>query len=107
MQPMNHENPFEERPPIERIQIAGVEFRLGGRVRICPAETMDILDMALRGKTATIASIEQDFEDRIHLALTVDDDPGNDFGQAGLPGHRFFFRPADVVPLDSCQEETR
>ena len=69
MTPMNNENPFEERPPIERIHVAGIEFRLGGRVRICPAETMDILDMALRGKTATIASIEQDFEDRIHLAL--------------------------------------
>ncbi len=107
MHQINHENPFEERPPIERIEVAGVQFRLGGRVRICPAETMDILDMALQGKTATIASIEQDFEDGIHLALTVDDDPGNDFGKAGLPGHRFFFRPEDVEPVDDCEEESR
>ena len=63
--------------------------------------------MALRGKIATIASIEQDFDDRIHLAVTVDDDPGSDLGQRGLPGHRFFFRPADVVPLDSRDEDSR
>jgi hypothetical protein len=104
---MNHENPFEERPPIDRVRIDGVEYRLGGRVRIRPAETMDILDMALRGKTGTIAAIEQDFEDHFHLALTVDDDPGKDLGQAGLPGHRFFYRPADVEPLDTCEEERR
>jgi len=103
---MHHENPFDERPPIDRIRVADVEFRVGGRVRICPAETMDILDIALRGKTATIAAIEQDFEDRIHLAVTVDDDPGSDLGQRGLPGHRFFYRPADVVPLDSRSEDS-
>jgi hypothetical protein len=106
MFPIDKQNPFEERPPINRIRIDGVEYRLGGRVRICPAETMDILDMALRGKTGTISAIEQDFEDHIHLALTVDDDPGKDFGQAGLPGHRFFFRPADVEPVDSPEEES-
>jgi hypothetical protein len=104
---MNHENPFDERPPIERIRIDGVEYRLGGRVRIKPAETMDILDMALRGKTGTIAAIEQDFENRFHLALTVDDDPGKDLGHAGLPAHRFFFQPNDVEPLDSAHEEAR
>ena len=52
----------------------------------------DIMDIALdSGKTALIVGIEQDYEDRIHLAVTVDDDPGNDFGRTGQPGHRFFF----------------
>lgn len=103
---MDHLNPFEERPPIERIRVGGLEYRLGDRVRIRPAETMDILDMVLRGKTGTITAIEQDFEDRIHFALTVDDDPGKDFGQSGFPGHRFFFRPADVEPIESPGQES-
>ncbi len=93
-------NPFEERPPIEQIRIAGVLYRLGGRVKIWPLGTADILDIALRGKIATIVSIEQDFEERVHLAVTVDDDPGSDLGLTGQPGHRFFFRPGDVKPIN-------
>ena len=44
----------------------------------CGREGGDILDLALKDKTATIESIEQDMEDRIHLAVVVDDDPGSD-----------------------------
>jgi hypothetical protein len=53
----------------------------------------------LAGKTATIESIEQDFEGRVYLAVTVDEDPGRDFGQLRQPGHRFFFSPPEVEPL--------
>ena len=52
-------------------------------MRLWPLGDADILDMALKGKTATIAAIEQDFEDRVYLAVTVDDDPGQDLGVAG------------------------
>jgi hypothetical protein len=97
---MNLQNPWDESPPIERIRIAGVEYRLGDRVRIWPLGDADIFDIALKGKTATISSIEQDYEDRVHLAVTVDDDPGQDLGADGKPGHRFFFRPEEVEPLE-------
>jgi hypothetical protein len=97
---MNFQNPWEESPPIERIRVAGVEYRRGDRVRIWPLGDADIFDMALEGKTAIIASIEQDYEDRVHLAVTVDDDPGQDLGAEGKPGHRFFFRPEEVEPLE-------
>ncbi len=30
--------------------------------------------------TATVEAIEQDFEGRVYLAVTVDDDPGKDLG---------------------------
>jgi hypothetical protein len=97
---MNPDNPCDESPPIERIRVAGVEYRLGGRVRIWPLGDADIFDMALKGKTATISAIEQDYEDRIHLAVTVDDDPGQDLGLEGKPGHRFFFRPEELEPIE-------
>jgi hypothetical protein len=96
---MNPANPWDESPPIERIRVAGVEYRLGDRVRIWPLGDADIFDMTLKGKTATISAIEQDYEDRIHLAVTVDDDPGQDLGLEGKPGHRFFFRPEELEPI--------
>ena len=57
----------------------------------------DIFDSALAGRVATIASVERDLEDRVHYAVTIDDDPGRDLGAAGWPGHRFF-SPEEVEP---------
>ena len=35
----------------------------------------------------------------VHVAVTLDDDPGRDLGERAL-GHRFFFSPDEVEPLD-------
>lgn len=94
-------DPFEERKKLERTLAAGVELRPGDRVRLRPAGRADIFDLALAGKTATIAAIEQDYENRVHLAVTVDDDPGSDLGVDGKPGHRFFFSPDEVEILSA------
>jgi hypothetical protein len=77
----------------------GVEIKPGHRVRLRPRPGGDIFDVALAGKAATVSSIEEDYEGRIFLALTIDDDPGRDLGLDGKPGHRFFFRPEEVEPL--------
>ena len=74
-------------------------FKAGDRVRLRPRRRADILDLALEGKEATIVAVEQDFEGRLHVAVTVKDDPGSDLGEAGFPGHRFFFRPEEVERL--------
>jgi hypothetical protein len=58
-----------------------------------------MLDLALAGKSATIEAIEQDYENRVHLAVLIDDDPGRDLGALRQPGHRFFFSPEEVEPL--------
>ena len=97
---MNPDNTWEESPQVERIRVAGVQYRLGDRVRIWPLGDADIFDMALKGKTAKISAIEQDYEDRVHLAVIVDEDPGQDLGLEGKPGHRFFFRPEELEPLE-------
>jgi hypothetical protein len=88
-----------EQPRIEHIRAAGVDYHVGDRVRLWPLGDADILDIALKGKTAAIAAIERDYEDRIYIAVTVDDDPGKDLGSEGKPGHRFFFRPEEIEPL--------
>lgn len=71
----------------------------GDRVRLHPARRADIFDIALDGRIAIVESVERDFEDRIHLAVTLEDDPGRDLGAAAQIGHRFFFRPEEVERL--------
>jgi hypothetical protein len=73
-----------------------LQYREGDRVRLHPSKKADIFDIALEGKIAIVESVERDFEDNIHLAVTVEDDPGRDFGVARQIGHRFFFGPEEV-----------
>jgi hypothetical protein len=73
-----------------------LQFREGDRVRLHPRKRADIFDIALDGKIAIVEAVERDFEDNIHLAVTVEDDPGRDFGIARQIGHRFFFGPEEV-----------
>ena len=99
-EPANDWDPFAQHTAIESIRVDDVELRPGDRVRLRPAVGGDIFDLALSGKTAMIESIEQDYEDQIHVAVTLDDDPGRDLGRARQPGHRFFFKPDEISPLD-------
>ena len=85
----------------QRVRIRGAELKAGDRVRLRPRPGGDIFDIALQGKTAIIESIEQDYDNRIHLAVLLDEDPGRDLGALRQPGHRFFFSPEEVEPL--CQ----
>jgi hypothetical protein len=90
----------EERPTLESLLVEGVELKKGSRVLLQPRAGGDIMDIALAGKIAFIEGIEQDFEDRIYLSVTLEDDPGRDLGGDRILGHRFFFSPEEVVPLD-------
>lgn len=99
-------DPFAERKELERVLSAGIELKPGDRVRLCPSARADIFDLALAGKTATIAAIVQDFENRIHLAVTVDDDPGRDLGIDGKIGHRFFFSLEEVEVVEDERRAT-
>ena len=92
---------LEESTPLERVAVSGLELACGDRVRLRPRAGGDILDLALAGKTASIESIEQDYEGRVHLAVLLDDDPGRDLGMLRQPGHRFFFSPDEVEPLSA------
>jgi hypothetical protein len=90
-----------DRRRLECVHLADRELRQGDRVRLRPRGRADIFDMALEGMAATISAIEQDFEGRIYLAVTIDDDPGRDLGELRQPGHRFFFTPEEVTPEES------
>jgi hypothetical protein len=72
-------------------------------VRLRPQGGADAFDLLLAGHSATIESIEQDYKNRIYLAVIVDADPGRDLGMQRQPGHRFFYSPQEVEPLDAAQ----
>lgn len=93
-------NAEADRRRLECIHVGPCELRPGARVRLRPRPGGDILDLAMAGQRARIEAIEQDFEGRVHLAVTLDDDPGRDLGELRQPGHRFFFAPEEVEPLE-------
>jgi hypothetical protein len=93
--------------PPQQVMVDGVAIVKGSRVLLHPHAGGDILDLALRGKTAMVEAIEQDFEDNIHVAVTIDDDPGRDLGDARQPGHRFFFALDELEPLGEDGDNER
>ncbi len=97
------EDPFADRPRRQSVRWGNGVLHVGDRVRLAPRGRADAFDMMLRGRIATIESIEQDYEDVVYLAVTVDDDPGADLGMLRQPGHRFFFTLADVEAVDGTQ----
>jgi hypothetical protein len=96
-----------ESTTMESVTAFGVPLRVGDRVRLWPQKSADIMDIAMKGKIAMIEAIERDFEDQVHLAVVLEDDPGRDLGMQRQPGHRFFFSPQEVEPLTRHDEASQ
>ncbi len=93
-----------ERPAPDVVEVGGVELRRRSRVRLRPGPGADIFDRALTGRTAVVEGIEADLDGQLKLVVVVDDDPGRDLGERRMPGHRFFFDPAEVEPLGELEQ---
>jgi hypothetical protein len=91
---------LEGRPTLESITVGGGELVKGSPVLLWPRSGGDIMDIALAGKVAFVEAIEQDYEDRVYIAVTLEDDPGRELGEERILGHRFFFSPEEVEPLE-------
>jgi hypothetical protein len=82
--------------------IDGRIFRLGDRLVLRLAGRIDTYDRMLDGRTATLERIYIDYDDRVHLGVTIDDDPGQELmRETG----RFHFFYAGEVELDSRQRK--
>jgi hypothetical protein len=85
-------------PETDTVDIGGVDVGRGSRVILRPgARRADALDLFLAGREATVAAVLHDVDDRQHLAVTVDDDPGAELKQAH--GRYLYFAPDEVEPL--------
>jgi hydrogenase maturation protease len=90
---------LEDKTQVEQVTIAGVDVKLGDRVRLRPRQGGDVLDIALAGQIAIIESLEQDYEGKSHVCVVLEEDPGRDLGMLRQPGHRFFFSTEEIEPL--------
>lgn len=90
---------LEEHNELASAMVGEVELKSGDRVLLKPRKGGDIFDMALANQIAVIEAIEQDYENKVHLAVVLEDDPGRDLGMMRQPGHRFFFALEEVEPL--------
>ncbi len=84
-------------PSIDCVFVAGTKVARGSSVRLHPKGRADIWDSVLDDKIATVRAIHQDFEDKMYVAVTVDDDPASDLHD--WYGRSFFFSPEEVEPL--------
>ena len=56
--------------------VGGVRFVPGGRVILRPGPDADLHARLLEGRTATVERILVDLDGKVHLGVTIDDDPG-------------------------------
>src|SRR3954469_1564947 len=86
-----------EDPPGEReVTIDGVTYKRGDKVIVRPAPSADVYDKMLDGRKATIHRLFMRVDDRLHLGVTIDDDPMQEIlGESG----RFLFFFSDEVEV--------
>lgn len=86
-----------EDPPGEReVTIDGVTYRRGDKVVVRPAPSADVYDKMLDGRRATIHRLFWRVDDRLHIGVTIDDDPMQEIlGESG----RFLFFFSDEVEV--------
>jgi hypothetical protein len=96
--------PGDFKPRLACLRTPGKDLKVGDRVRLRPKGGADIMDIILKDELAVIEAIERDFEDRIHIAVVLEADPGRELGLSRMPGHRFFFSPEEI---EAAEEEGR
>ena len=93
-------------PESDTVLVGSVDVGRGTRVVLRPgARRADAFDMFLAGREATVAAVFHDVDEGVHLAVTVDDDPGADLKDSH--GRYLYFAPDEVEPLLSRAERGR
>lgn len=90
------EPPAAFKPELAFLHAGGRDLAVGDRVRLHPKGRADIFDLVLKDEMAVIEAIERDFDDKVHVAVVLEADPGREFGLDRMPGHRFFFSPDEI-----------
>lgn len=65
-------------PGEPHVAIDGVIYQRGDKIRLKPGTERDLYDKMLDGRIATIERVYLDYDDKIYVGVTVDDDPGQD-----------------------------
>ncbi|MGF1427183.1 hypothetical protein [Kitasatospora sp. LaBMicrA B282] len=91
-------NDPEVDPERDRVLVDGHPVGAGSRVRLRPGRRRtDAQDLFLAGRTALVEAVLHDVDGSVHLAVTVEGDPGADLWRA--QGRFRYFQPDEVTPL--------
>ncbi|MFJ8111270.1 hypothetical protein [Streptomyces sp. NPDC096132] len=85
-------------PERDSVVVDGRPVAKGSRVVLRPGKRhTDAQDLFLHGRTATVEAVLHDVDGMVHLAVTVEGDPGADIRRA--QGRYLYFQPDEVAPL--------
>jgi hypothetical protein len=76
------------------ITVGGITYRRGTRLVLRPDAGRDPYDRMLHGRPATVERIYVDWDERVHLAVVIEDDPARDLMRE--TGRYHFFKPQEV-----------
>ncbi|MEA2210540.1 MAG: hypothetical protein QOF83_488 [Solirubrobacteraceae bacterium] len=92
--PIEPPNLPDPRAGEESAEADGVRFTRGGKLVIRPPAEADIQARMLDGRRATLERLYTDYDGRLHLGVTIDDDPGQELMRE--TGRYLYFFPQEV-----------
>ncbi|GAA4996052.1 hypothetical protein GCM10023205_81500 [Yinghuangia aomiensis] len=85
-------------PETDHVVVDGVHVAAGSRVVLRPGQRRtDAQDAFLHGRTALVEAVLHDVDGAVHVAVTVDGDPGADLWRA--QGRFRYFQPDEIAPV--------
>jgi hypothetical protein len=96
-------NPPGENPEVNTVAVGTGSVCKGTQVRLAPRRNADTMDLFLAGRTAKVRGVHRDVEDRVYVAVTVDDDPAAELH--GRYGRFYYFYPDELELLESEGKE--
>ncbi|MEU8774858.1 hypothetical protein [Streptomyces sp. NPDC048606] len=97
--PAHAERTAPAAPDSDRILVDGTPVGVGSRVRLRPGlRRTDAQDLFLQGRAALVEAVLHDVDGGVHLAVTVEGDPGADIRRE--QGRFLYFQPDEITPLE-------
>jgi len=88
-------------PATDRVVVDGKHVGAGSRVLLRPGlRRSDAQDLFLRDQAALVEAVLHDVDGGVHLAVTVEGDPGADIRRE--QGRFLYFQPDEVTPLEDA-----
>jgi hypothetical protein len=82
------------------VVVDGVPVRAGSRVVLRPGQRRtDAQDIFLHGRTALVEAVLHDVDGGVHVAVTVEGDPGAEIQRE--QGRFRYFQPDEITPVEA------
>jgi hypothetical protein len=87
-------------PGRDHVVVDGVPVRAGSRVVLRPGQRRtDAQDIFLHGRTALVEAVLHDVDGGVHVAVTVEGDPGAEIQR--VQGRFRYFQPDELTPVEA------